>query len=151
MYTRKCGTCVHFFVKPNEIEVAQHAPHISACQPGMPHCLGGQVRGACGLWQERAEKGMPMPLGMGPAIDSTFSCKLWERGGPSVKQIGSFNTDNSEKETVASAIGGLASPLAVIAGIVAAGAIKNFISKKSDDYEYEGDAMYQQLDDFYYE
>ena len=88
---KKCGTCVHFFVKPPEVEIARHAPNIAACQPGMPHCLGGQVRGACSKWQERAENGYPMPLGMGPATDSTFSCPLWEGGGPSVKVAGSFN------------------------------------------------------------
>lgn len=148
MYTRKCGTCVHFFVKPIEVEVAQHAPHISACQPGMPHCLGGQVRGACALWQERAEKGMPMPLGMGPAIDSTFSCKLWKRGGPSVKQIGSFNTGNTveQKKGITEHA---TSPLAIIAGIVALGAVKKITSSKEE--EYKGDALFEQFDDFYYE
>ena len=148
MYTRKCGTCVHFFVKPIEVEVAQHAPHISACQPGMPHCLGGQVRGACALWQERAEKGMPMPLGMGPAIDSTFSCKLWERGGPSVKQIGSFNTGNTSEQKKG-ITEHATSPLAIIAGIVALGAVKKITSSKEE--EYKGDALFQQFDDFYYE
>ncbi len=33
---RKCGNCYHFWVKPDEIALAQHAPHISECQPGKP-------------------------------------------------------------------------------------------------------------------
>ena len=148
MSFRKCGTCINFFVKPNEIEIAQHAPDISRCQPGMPHCLGGQVRGGCGKWEERAEKGMPMPWGDGPLVENTFGCKLWQRGGPSVKQIGSFNVAQTDKAPM---LGGLASPLAVIAGIVAAGTVKHFVSKKEDDYEYEGDAIFEQFDDFYYE
>ena len=126
MSFRKCGTCVHFFVKPNEIEVAQHAPHISACQPGMPHCLGGQVRGACGRWDERAELGMPMPWGDGPLVESTFGCKLWERGGPSVKQIGSFNADTEKVEGIISSV---SNPIAAILGVVSLGVIKGFTDK----------------------
>jgi hypothetical protein len=148
MSFRKCGTCIHFYVKPNEIEIAQHAPDISACQPGMPHCLGGQVRGGCGRWEERAQMGLPMPWGDGPMVENTFGCKLWQRGGPSVKQIGSFNVSGAEKAPV---LGGFASPLAVIAGIIAAGAVKNFMSKKEDDYGYEEDVIFEQDDDFYYE
>ena len=147
MSFRKCGTCINFYVKPNEIEIAQHAPDISRCQPGMPHCLGGQVRGGCAKWEERAEKGMPMPWGDGPMVENTFGCKLWQRGGPSVKQIGSLNV----AQTGSPMLGGLTSPLAVIAGIVAAGAVKNFVSKKDNDYEYKGDAIFEQFDDFYYE
>lgn len=119
--SKKCGTCIHFYVKPIEVEVAQHAPHISRCQPGMPHCLGGQVRGGCGKWQERAELGLPMPWGDGPMVESTFGCKLYEPGGPSVKMVGSFNTE--EKSSGSIPVG----PIAVIAGIAAMGAVKNFI------------------------
>jgi hypothetical protein len=88
---RKCGNCYHFWVKPDEIALAQHAPHISECQPGKPHCLGGQVRGACDVWQERKAKGMPMPWSDGPMVESTFFCRLWQRGGPRSKAVGSYN------------------------------------------------------------
>ena len=90
---KKCGNCVHFWVKRDEVELAQHAPHISECQPGKPHCLGGQVRGACDLWQVRMEKGLPMPWADGPMVESTFVCPLWEKGGPSVKMVGSYNKE----------------------------------------------------------
>ena len=149
MSFRKCGTCINFYVKPNEVEIAQHAPDISRCQPGMPHCLGGQVRGGCAKWEERAEKGMPMPWGDGAMVENTFGCKLWQRGGPSVKQIGSFNV--AKDQTRSPMLGNLASPFAVIAGVVTTGIIKKFISTKDDDYQYEGDALFQQDDDFYYE
>ena len=82
---KKCGTCYWFIVKPDEIAVAQHAPPISECQPGKPHCLGGQVRGACEKWQERAQLGYEMPWGDGPMVESTFGCPLWKAGGPRPK------------------------------------------------------------------
>ena len=89
---RKCGNCFNFVLKSrDEIDIAIHAPHISQCQPGLPHCLGGQVRGSCTKWEERAEKGYPMPWGDGPMVESTFFCRLWEKGGPRVKAIGSYN------------------------------------------------------------
>jgi hypothetical protein len=88
---KKCGNCKHFIVKHNEIELARHAPHVSQCQPGMPHCLGGQVRGACAVWQERAERGYKMPWGLGPMVESTFFCRLWKEGGPTPRTIGGAN------------------------------------------------------------
>ena len=105
---KKCGNCNHFWVKRDEIELAIHAPHISECQPGKPHCLGGQVRGACAVWQERMKLGLPMPWADGPMVESTFSCDLWQRGGPRAKQMGSYNKKSSTdkgKANVASAIG----------------------------------------------
>ena len=122
MSFRKCGTCIHFFVKPNEVEIARHAPDISKCQPGMPHCLGGQVRGACGKWQERAEKGMKMPWGDGPMVENTFGCKLWERGGPSVKQIGSFSKINRSLTTAHPLI----APISAIGVALLTGVAKKF-------------------------
>ena len=86
----KCGTCKFFLVKPDEVELAKHAMHIGACQPGV-HCLGGQTRGACAKWQVRIEKGMPMPWGNGPMVESTFSCKLYQPGGPTAGRLGSAN------------------------------------------------------------
>jgi hypothetical protein len=108
---KKCGTCYHFIVKPDEIALAQHAPSIAACKPGMPHCLGGQVRGACNIWQERAEKGLPMPWGLGPMTESTFGCKLYEPGGPQPKRAGGFNKKSNKK---AKGAGLIAAGLAVI-------------------------------------
>jgi hypothetical protein len=89
--SKKCGTCSHFWVKRDEVELAIHAPHISECQPGKPHCLGGQVRGACDQWQKRMQLGLPMPWADGPMVESTFGCKLWQPGGPRVKTPGSYN------------------------------------------------------------
>ena len=60
----------------DEAEIAVHAPHISQCQPGMPHCLGGQVRGSCDVWQERKARGYPMPWSDGPMVESTFFCRF---------------------------------------------------------------------------
>jgi len=98
---KKCGTCFHFIVKPDEIAIAQHAPPISQCQPGKPHCLGGQVRGSCTQWEERAEKGYPMPWGMGPMVESVFSCPLWAPGGPRPRVAGGFNKMSPTKRTKA--------------------------------------------------
>ena len=93
---KKCGNCNNFVLKSrDEVEIAIHAPHISECQPGKPHCLGGQVRGSCTKWQERIDDGLPMPFGPGPMTESTFVCPLWEKGGPRVKAIGSYNKDSS--------------------------------------------------------
>ena len=86
----KCGTCIHFHVKPPEVEIARQTMHISDCKPGF-NCLGGQVRGSCSQWMQRAEDDLPMPWGEGPMVESTFGCKLWEAGGPSVKMAGSPN------------------------------------------------------------
>jgi len=105
---KKCGTCYHFIVKPDEIALAQHAPSIADCKPGMPHCLGGQVRGACSVWEERAEKGLPMPWGFGAMVESTFSCKLYKPGGPRPRMAGGFNKLKKKTKANAFIIAGLA-------------------------------------------
>ena len=88
---KKCGNCVHFIVQPIDLELARHASHVSQCQPGMPHCLGGQVRGACAVWEERAQRGYKMPWGLGPMVESTFFCRLWKEGGPTPRTRGGMN------------------------------------------------------------
>jgi hypothetical protein len=109
----------------------------------MPHCLGGQVRGGCAKWEEREAMGLPMPLGSGPAIDSTFVCPLWEAGGPSVKQVGSFNTGSPNKTSSVSG------PIGVLIGIAALGAVKNYVAGKED--RKDQDALDRTYDEFYYE
>ena len=99
---KKCGTCFNFIVKPDEIAIAQHAPPISECQPGKPHCLGGQVRGSCTQWEERAEKGYPMPWGMGPMVESVFNCPLWKPGGPRPRMAGGRNIAPTRTKALAS-------------------------------------------------
>lgn len=114
---KKCGTCKFFWVRADKAELAVKAPHISQCQPGMPHCLGGQVRGACQIWQERARMGLPMPWSDGPMVESTFSCKLWQPGGPSIKRMGSYNKKKKDKSS------GLVSTVGFLVSMVGLGAI----------------------------
>ena len=104
---KKCGTCNHFWVKRDEVQLAVHAPHISECQPGKPHCLGGQVRGACDQWEKRMALGLPMPWADGPMVESTFSCKLWQPGGPRVKMMGSYNKIKSKTKANLLILGGI--------------------------------------------
>lgn len=119
---KKCGNCKFFWVRADKAELAVKAPHISQCQPGMPHCLGGQVRGACQIWQERARMGLPMPWSDGPMVESTFSCKLWQPGGPSIKRMGSYNKKKEEKPSgLVSTVGFGLSMLALGALVVKSG------------------------------
>ena len=82
----KCGTCRVFVVRnPDEAMLAQIARPESECAPGehtfqgqrIQGCVGGGVRGSCLKWQER---GAPNPM-----VDSTFLCKLYQPGGPTLK------------------------------------------------------------------
>ena len=65
--------------------LAQVARPESECAPGehtfqgqrVQGCVGGGVRGVCLKWQER---GAPNPM-----VDSTFLCKLYKPGGPTLK------------------------------------------------------------------
>ena len=125
--SNKCGTCIHFQVRnTHEAEIAKQGMHISDCKPGAPHCMGGQVRGACGVWMQRAENDLPMPWGEGPLVESTFSCELWEPGGPSLKRAGgSFN------KLVKRALSeGQKNGLKTIAGVVVIGLISSFTGGK---------------------
>jgi hypothetical protein len=83
---RKCGTCKFFVVRPPEVEIAQIARPMAACQPGS-HCSGGPVRGMCMKWKER---GAPTPQ-----MESTQLCPLYQPGGPSVLGAGSFQRDEA--------------------------------------------------------
>jgi hypothetical protein len=127
----KCGTCKFFLVKPDEVELAKHAMHIGACQPGI-QCLGGQTRGACAKWQVRAERGMPMPWGNGPMVESTFSCSLYQPGGPTPGRLGSANTPTTQGDPpttdfIETAFESLRSPGAAltfgVVGLMAFGAV----------------------------
>ncbi len=69
----KCGTCAHFVVKPNEVEVARIARPIGACGPGS-YCFGGPVRGWCEQHGRQQE--------------STGLCMHHEDGGPTVRGMG---------------------------------------------------------------
>jgi len=82
----KCGTCRFFVVRnPDEAMLAQVARPESECAPGehtfqgkrIQGCVGGGVRGVCLKWQER---GAPNAM-----VDSTFLCKLYKPGGPTLK------------------------------------------------------------------
>jgi hypothetical protein len=82
----KCGTCRFFVVKnPDEAMLAQIARPESECAPGehtfrgqrIQGCVGGGVRGSCLKWRERKA---PNPM-----VDSTFMCKLYQSGGPTIK------------------------------------------------------------------
>ena len=82
----KCGTCRFFVVRnPDEAMLAQVARPESECAPGehtfqgqrIQGCVGGGVRGVCLKWNER---GAPNPM-----VDSTFLCKLYKPGGPTLK------------------------------------------------------------------
>jgi hypothetical protein len=82
----KCGTCRFFVVRnPDEAMLAQIARPESECAPGehtfqgqrIQGCVGGGVRGVCLKWQER---GAPNQM-----VDSTFLCKLYQPGGPTLK------------------------------------------------------------------
>lgn len=82
----KCGTCKFFVVRnPDEAMLAQVARPEAECAPGehtfqgkrIQGCVGGGVRGVCLKWQER---GAPNPM-----VDSTFLCKFYKPGGPTLK------------------------------------------------------------------
>lgn len=73
---RKCGTCRHFRVRPNEVEVAQVARPMAYCGPGR-HCFGGPVRGTCAVH--------------GAMKESTQLCGHYQRGAPGVRGVGSGN------------------------------------------------------------
>lgn len=101
---KKCGNCIFFRVRPPEVELAKHALHVGECAPGV-HCMGGQVRGTCDKWAERMEMGLPMPWGDQAMVESTFVCRLWQAGGPSVKLAnGGFNRYNTKRGKKAAAL-----------------------------------------------
>lgn len=85
----KCGTCVSFEVRNrDEALLARIAKTEAECRPGewvfrgerKVGCHGGPVRGACLRWEE-----VPLPH---PTVESTFHCRLYEEGGPSVRGMG---------------------------------------------------------------
>jgi hypothetical protein len=82
----KCGTCRFFVVRnPDEAMLARVARPESECAPGehtfqgqrIQGCVGGGVRGVCLKWQERGAETQ--------LVDSTFLCKLYQPGGPTLK------------------------------------------------------------------
>jgi hypothetical protein len=89
---QKCGNCIHFQVRNEaELDLARVAKNESECAPGewvfegkrKVGCHGGPVKGMCAKWKERGAQG--------PSVLSTQWCKLWAKGGPSLRRAGSFN------------------------------------------------------------
>jgi len=78
---RKCGTCVHMRVRPDEVALAQHAKPMAYCGPGR-YCHGGPVRGHCDALRRQVESTDP------PCREG-----LYEPGGPSVRIAGSQAKD----------------------------------------------------------
>ena len=66
--------------------------------------------------------GLPMPWSDGPMVESTFSCKLWQPGGPSIKRMGSYNKKKEGKpSSLVNTVGFLISMLGLGAVLLKSG------------------------------
>jgi hypothetical protein len=132
---QKCGNCIHFQVRNEaELDLARVAKNESECAPGewvfegkrKVGCHGGPVQGMCAKWKERGAQG--------PSVLSTQWCKLWAKGGPSLRRAGSFNQPVAEpsvqntptSKTISRAVDRNAAYLAtgLVALLVAAGHLR---------------------------
>jgi hypothetical protein len=117
----KCGNC-RFFVARNveEAKLATYAKNEAECAPGewvfagkrKVGCHGGPVYGQCAKWRERGASS--------PRVASTFWCKLWQAGGPTLRRAG--GSVNRPAEVLSEAV----TPVRVTLGAVAALAVASF-------------------------
>ena len=124
----KCGTCKFFVVRnPDEAMLAQVARPEAECAPGehtfqgkrIQGCVGGGVRGMCLKWKER---GAPTPQ-----VESTFLCKLYQPGGPTLKGMEASVSGSLSRVPGDDEVGRLSGDSPLVAGAIGAAVVAGAI------------------------